>query len=174
MRKVLRAASRMSVISGLLLASWLVVPDTPLADEPDCRERWAVGGTQGQSEPWLRTGGYRIGMTKSEAHQIRRVGLQNSIARDKWVFLFSVGRAVLEFEDGKLGSATLILEGQDFQTIYKDLADVLGLPADGGESYALWRNEDCDTVKLVSRDDSFVNVTIQSIDYFETKTLRRK
>ncbi len=90
------------------------------------------------------------------------------------MFVFSVGRAVLEFEDGKLGSATIMLEGQDFQTIYKDLADVLGLPADGGESYALWRNEDCDTVKLVSRDGSFVNVTIQSIDYFETKTLRRK
>lgn len=143
------------------------------ADDDVCTRRWTVGGSEGQSEPWLRVGGYRIGMTKSEAHQIRRAGLQNSIAQDTWNFLLSGARAVLVFEDGKLASATFVLEGHDYQKVYADYAELLGLPIDASEKYAIWRSDDCNTVKMLTDDGTNPNVVVQSIDYFERVTLGR-
>jgi hypothetical protein len=154
----------------LVLAAATVPPATAGIE---CDELWTVGG-KGSEEPWLRQNGYRIGMEKAQAQQIRRAGLTGSIARDKWIFNLPTVRMVLVFEEGKLVSATLILEGRDYDAARPDVVEQMGNPADFGMDYVLWKSEECDTVKILKDDGDNVVLLIQSLDYFKRKSVRRK
>lgn len=138
-----------------------------------CDELWTIGG-KGSEAPWLRQNGYRIGMEKAQAQQIRRAGLRGSIARDKWTFMLPTVRMVIVFEKGRLASATLILEGRDYDEARAGVVEQMGSPSDFGMDYVLWRNEECDTVKILKDDGDNVVLVIQSFDYFKRKSVSRK
>jgi len=160
------------LLAGMLLTGTPAVA-LPAEEQDDCDRRWTVGG-KGAAPPWVRVNGYRIGIQKAEAGQFRRTGLRGSMARDEWVFLMSASRLILIFEEGKLASATMILESSDYGEAYPEVIEQMGPADDFGESYLLWRSEKCDTVKILKDDGDNVVILVQSLDYFQRKTLRKK
>jgi len=113
-------------------------------------------------------------MKKAQAHQIRRVGLRNSIAQNEWQFILPGARVVLVFENGELVSGALILESRDFDEASVDVIAQLGQPDDFGKDYLAWRSDECNTVKLLKKDGANVTVIIQSHDYFSENSVRTK
>jgi hypothetical protein len=150
----------------LLIVVALLLFVVPVSARDDCAEQWSIAGTGG-AKNWLRVSGYQIGMTKSQALQIRRVGLRTNVAQDEWQFILTAARVVLIFEKNKIVAGTLILESADYQEAYVDLVEQLGLPDDMGRNMVLWRNEACDTVKFLVDDGDNVALVIQSLAYYE-------
>lgn len=151
---------------GLLMAA-------PAIAEDDCDRLWTIGG-KGSGEPWLRSNGYRVGMTKTQAHQIRRGGLRDSVAQDTWEFVLPGARVILEFRKGALVVATVILEERDYQAASTDLFEQMGQPDDFGADFLAWRSEECGTLKVVKDDGDNVRMVVQSLDYLEQATPRKR
>jgi hypothetical protein len=154
------------LVLGLLATALTASAPSPSLAGDVCADLWTVGGG-GDGKPWQFTEGYRVGMAKPQALQIRRVGLRTSEAQNEWVFILSMARIVLIFEDGKLAAASVIFEATDYQEVYVDLYELHGMPDDIGRNYVVWRSEECDTAKILLDEGDLVTLAIQSLDYHE-------
>jgi hypothetical protein len=131
----------------------------------ECAELWSIAGDEGES-PWLRVNGYQTGMTKSQALQLRRVGMRTTVAQDEWQFILTGARVVLIFEKGKLVAGTLTMDLGDYQQAYTEVAGRLGMPDDVGSNRVSWHSEECDTIKFLAEAGGKVSLVIQSPDYY--------
>jgi hypothetical protein len=164
---------RFTTLALMLAATTAIIslPAAPKSPQPICSKAWTIGGPRGSEPRWMRVNGYRVGMSKVAAANVDRHRLKNWMMHDVWRFESLPVRILLEFENGKLASGKMSLPASDYEygKIYDDLVGLHGEPLDAGTGHAVWRGEECDTVKVLKDDGDNISIVIQSLERFERR-----
>jgi hypothetical protein len=157
---------------ALMLAAATAIhplPAAPKSSQEVCRKDWTIGGPRGAEPLWLRTNGYRVGMSKMQAANVDRHRGKSWMIHDAWQFASSGVAILLEFEKGELTSCKMSLPaaGYEHGKIYADLVKLHGAPAEAVTGRSVWRHEECNTVKVLMAGGESVSIVIQSLERFE-------